>query len=258
MANWQDYVWENNPERTAAGRLCVLHDVWSPQLKNSRDLLVYLPPSYKETSKRFPVIYMHDGQNLFDEATSFAGEWYVDKTMDTLEHEAIVVGISSISEQRIHEYSPFRMGRLGGKGDLYLQFILETVKPLIDTDFPTLPYRTHTGIVGSSMGGLISLYGYFRYPQAFGFVGALSPALWFARRSIFPFVGRAPFVPGRIYLDAGTGERQGVYEDTRQMLRWLLDKGYDVRYVEEEGGTHSEEAWARRLPDALRFLLQGI
>jgi predicted alpha/beta superfamily hydrolase len=176
MANWQDYVWENNPGRTAAGHLRVLHDVWSPQLKNARDLLVYLPPSYKHTGKRYPTIYMHDGQNLFDEATSFAGEWRVDETMDALEHEAIVVGIANISDQRIHEYSPFRMGWMGGgKGDLYLQFILETVKPLIDADFPTLPDRAHTGIIGSSMGGLISLYGYFRYPQAFGFVGALSP-----------------------------------------------------------------------------------
>jgi predicted alpha/beta superfamily hydrolase len=258
MTNWQDYLWAEG--QTAAGRLLVMRDVRSPQLGNARDLLVYLPPSYG--GRRFPVIYMHDGQNLFDEATSFAGAWHVGQTMDALEHQAIVVGIPNISEQRVHEYSPFKMGRFGGgRGDLYLQFLLETVKPLVDAEFDTLPDRAHAGIVGSSMGGLISLYGFFRYPEAFGFVGALSPALWFARRAIFPFIERAPFMPGRIYLDAGTheqGGRNGFAADARQIRDLLVGKGYDVMYVEEEGGTHHESAWARRLPEALRFLIPEI
>ncbi len=263
MTNWQDYPWTTDEERTTAGRLLVRRDVWSPQLGNARDLLVYLPQSYGQTSTRLPVIYMHDGQNLFDEATSFAGSWHVGETMDALEQEAIIVGIPNISEQRIHEYSPFKMGRFGGgRGDLYLQFLLETIKPLVDADFDTLPDRAHTGMVGSSMGGLISLYGFFRYPEAFGFVGALSPALWFARKAIFPFVERAPFAPGRIYLDAGSDERRGSFcfcEDVQKMADLLRDKGYDeavVKYVEEEGGAHHESAWARRLPEALRFLLR--
>jgi predicted alpha/beta superfamily hydrolase len=257
---WQDYQWETDSARAAVGRVRLLRDVWSPQLENARDLLVYLPPSHGQVGRRFPVIYMHDGQNLFDAATSFAGEWRVDETMETLAQndglEAIVVGIPNISKQRVQEYSPFKTARKG-KGDLYLQFILETIKPIIDRDFLTLPDRSHTGIVGSSMGGLISLYGFFRYPEAFGFVGALSPALWFAGRAIFPFVERTPYAPGRIYLDAGAAEQRGLLDDTRRMHRLLLDKGYgdDVMYVEDADGTHHESAWARRLPAALRFLL---
>jgi predicted alpha/beta superfamily hydrolase len=278
--SWRNYGEDQGTgEHTVVGMLKVLEGVESPQLGNQRDLLVYLPPSYAGGNKRYPVIYMQDGQNLFDEATSFAGEWQVDETLEALSREgleAIVVGIPNMGDRRIDEYSPFRDRRNGGgQGEQYLAFIVETVKPLIDRDFRTLEGRETTGIMGSSMGGLISLYAFFRYPEIFGFTGVMSPALWFANRAIFPHVEKAPFVPGKIYLDAGTHEfsdsladrlllrvRSRLYAaNVRQMRDLLAHKGYhpgqDLLYVEEKGAIHHESAWARRLPTALRFLLRG-
>jgi predicted alpha/beta superfamily hydrolase len=254
--NWQDYAARNGSrEHSVVGTLKVWPEAWSPQLENKRDILVYLPPSYKRGNRRYPVIYMHDGQNLFDRATSYAGEWQVDETLELLSQEgleAIVVGIPNLGDRRVVEYNPFPDK---GKGERYLAFIVETLKPMIDRDFRTRPTRDHTGLLGSSMGGLISLYGFFHYPYVFGFAGAMSPALWFAGRAIYPYVRAAPFVSGRIYLDHGA--REG---SARPMHALLVEKGYrlghSLMYVREEGGEHNEAAWARRLPEAVRFLFR--
>lgn len=278
MADWQDYTQDKEAgQHTVTGTVRVLRDVWSPQLRNRRDLLVYLPPSYEKSNKRYPVVYMHDGQNLFDQFTSFAGEWQVDETMEALSrrgYEAIVVGLPNLGEQRLDEYSPFPHPRYStGQGAKYLDFILQTVKPLVDRDFRTQPERTQTGMIGSSMGGLISLYAFFRPPQAFGFVGVMSPSLWFAQGRIFTYVEQAAFTPGKIYLDTGTHEQTHFFTDRPQlrlrlsgynstvhgMYDLLYHKGYrpgqDLLYVEEESGLHNEAAWARRLPGAIEFLL---
>jgi predicted alpha/beta superfamily hydrolase len=189
MANWQDYRdIQTGNGHTVVGNLKLLTSLKSPQLENQRDILVYLPPSYESESRRYPVLYLHDGQNLFDAATSFAGEWQVDETMEALSEEgleAVVVGIPNAGAARLDEYSPFHEENYGGGlGDQYLAFITQAVKPLIDTDYRTLPGREHTGIMGSSMGGLISLYAFFRHPEVFGFAGALSPSFWFAKGAI--------------------------------------------------------------------------
>jgi predicted alpha/beta superfamily hydrolase len=229
--------------------------VWSPQLGNYRDLLVYLPPSYFVSERRYPVIYMQDGQNLFDVATSFAGvEWGVDDTLQALSAEgleAIVVGIPNSGEQRLNEYTPPANPWWQGTGDQYVAFLVDSVKPLIDHDFRTMPERTHTGIFGSSLGALISLYAFFARPDVFGFVGAMSPALWVGRGLILRQARESPVVPGRIYLD------NGAHESSAQSLADLLEaKGYaDFKYVLDEDGRHTEADWARRLPAALRFLL---
>ena len=255
---WQPYpareVWHTP---TVAGTLLVWSDFHSPELDNHRDVLVYLPPSYSYEQRRYPVVYMHDGQNLFDSGTSFAGsEWHVDETMEMLAGEgieAIVVGLNHGNEQRIAEYNPFPQ-HWQGRGEHYLQFIIETVKPVIDHDFRTRPERESTGIMGSSMGGLISLYAFFHQPQVFGFAGVMSPALWIGGGAIYYDVEAAPYTPGKIYLDNGTREASA-----RRMNALLVKKGYrheaDLKYVVEQDGEHTESAWARRLPDALRFLL---
>src|SRR4051812_9334479 len=143
---------------------------------------------------------MHDGQNLFDPATSFSGSWNVDVSMAEASLEgfdAIVVGIPNMGADRLAEYSPFEHPELGGgRGDLYLEFLIDTVKPLIDERFMTIPDREHTGIVGSSMGGLISLYAFFRHPEVFGFAGVLSPSLWLTERATFSYIENAEFNPG--------------------------------------------------------------
>jgi predicted alpha/beta superfamily hydrolase len=251
--------------RPAPGRLEVVPDLHSPQLGNQRDILVYLPTSYDRTGQPFPVIYMHDGQNLFDPATSFAGEWGVDTALARAPRRgrrAIIVGIPNAGIDRISEYSPFvDPGKGGGEGDAYLAFLQETVKPLIDARFRTDPTPAATGIAGSSLGGLISLYGFFRHPGRYGFAGALSPALWFAEGAIFPYVESAPYVRGRIYLDVGSREGDGTLANARRMHDLLVTKGYrrarDLMWVEDKGGMHNETAWGRRLRLALPFLLGG-
>lgn len=268
MEEWRDYVGQAEAARglrIAGGFLKVRDGVWSPQLRNSRRILVYLPASYEAGDGRYPVVYMHDGQNLFDPATSFSGAWQVDQALAQLVpggDEAIVVGVPNMGEHRLDEYSPFPDARLGGgDGDDYLAFIVETLKPLIDRDFRTLPGREHTGIVGSSMGGLISLYALFKLPQVFGFAGVMSPALWFARGAIFRYLDDAPFVPGRIWLDIGTEEGAGMVRNAQLLRDLLVRKGYrldrNLRYREDEGAGHNEATWARRLPDVLDFLLRG-
>jgi len=264
--------WESYPKgkrHTVSGDVRVFHGLPSPQLGNRRDILVYLPPSYQASQKRYPVLYMHDGQNLFDDATSYVGEWHVDEIMEDLAGEgleAIVVGIPNAGVKRLDEYSPFKDPEYGGgEGEAYLQFLVETVKPLIDRDFRSLPQREHTFVMGSSMGGLISLYAFFRYPEVFGGAGVMSPSFWFGERGSFEYAEAAPFVPGRLYMDVGykestlsnVGSRRYL-ADVRRMHRILQRKGYkegNYLYVEDKQGVHNEADWARRLPAALRFLL---
>ncbi|CAN5661751.1 hypothetical protein BH23GEM9_BH23GEM9_24030 [soil metagenome] len=264
MANWKDYPAAVDPDRHGVvGSIKQLVGVYSPQLDNTRDLLVYLPPSYDEGDRHYPVLYMHDGQNLFDPATSFAGEWAVDQTLEAASEgglEMIVVAIPNMGPERSNEYSPFLDARNGGgKGELYLRFIVETLKPLIDADFRTLADREHTGIAGSSMGGLISLYAFFRYRHVFGFAGVMSASLWFASRSVLEWVERQPFAGGRIYIDVGMREGQKTVDDVLRLRDALEAKGYrnlhDLLCVVDTAGDHSERAWARRLHRKLRFLL---
>ncbi len=263
MNKWQAYGGTETATSTVAGNVQVLKAFHSPELDNERDIAVYLPPGYLGGHKRYPVVYMHDGQNLFDEATSFAGEWQVDETMERWSPrgmEAIIVGIPNAGPKRLDEYSPFvdRRG-MGGDGDAYLDFIVHTLKPRIDADWRTLPGRSHTGTVGSSMGGLISLYALFAHADAFGFVGAMSPSCWFANHAIFRYIRERSYIPGKIYLDMGTSEGRMMVEDARRMRALLRRKGYrsghDLLYVEEQGAAHNEAAWAGRLGTALHFLL---
>jgi len=262
--DWQDYPTGDGIDHTVVGTVRVLRGFESPQLGNRRDILAYLPRSYQRGGRRrYPVLYMHDGQNLFDAATSFSGEWRVDETMEEASRdglEAIVIGIPNMGKERLSEYSPFVDRKHGGgRGDVYLDFLVHTLKPRVDADLRTLPGREYTGILGSSMGALISLYAFFRRPETFGFVGAMSPAFWFGGRQIFGMVEAAPRVSGRIYLDVGTREGEVTVRDARQMRSLLYQKGYDaghdLLYVEERGAHHTESAWAERLRRALPFLL---
>jgi predicted alpha/beta superfamily hydrolase len=212
---------------------------------------------------------MHDGQNLFDAAASFAGEWRVDETLEVLSAEGIemiVVGVCNTPD-RTPEYNPFDHPYFGkGKGRHYLAFVFDTVKPLIDLRFRTLPDAAHTGMAGSSLGGLITLAAYFMQPARLGFAAALSPSLWIARSTLYDFIENAPAPPGRLYMDIGLKEfsayvRRRFPNPTadHQALTALLErKGYArgerLVYVEDKDGQHNESDWARRFPDVLRFL----
>jgi predicted alpha/beta superfamily hydrolase len=229
-------------ESTLTGDIRVHHLFHSPQLKNARTIMVYLPPGYDDAlDERYPVLYMHDGDNIFDAKTSFTGvEWGVDETvqrliMDGRIEKLIVVGIHN-TPQRHREYTPFRDSeRGGGQGDAYLAFMVDTLKPFIDKTYRTLPDRTHTGIAGSSLGGLISLYAVFRRPDVFGWAGVVSPALWWDDRHVIAFVREAKTPrPIRLWVDVGTreGEPSGplaeftkAVADCRRLVRVLRAKG---------------------------------
>lgn len=232
----------------------VLRDVESPQLGNRRDLAVYLPPSHGEQGRTFPVVYMHDGQN--------AAEWRLEETMDELAHErleAIVVAIPVEKENRRHEY-----GQEGARN--YLAFVADTVRPLVEREFAVDERREARGLLGSSLGGVISLDGLYAHPETFGFAGVMSPAFfWNGDDRWFRVVERNDPPLARIYLDVGDRElvdneelSRRYVEGFERMADLLRARGFDngsLRAVLEHGGVHHEDTWARRLPDALRFLL---
>jgi predicted alpha/beta superfamily hydrolase len=241
-----------------------LAHVWSPQLRNRRTVDVYLPPSYSAGGRRYPVVYMQDGQNLSDPDLAFAGTWELEHTLEQLADrglEPIVVGIHHAGEARIAEYSPFPDRRHGGgDGDAYLDFIADTLKPRIDRTFHTRRGRESTFIVGSSMGGLISIYAFIQRAAVFGGAGVMSPALWYGQGRIFDVVSAVSTPAGRVYVDVGTHEGVGTLRNTRRLARTLTRRGWrrkngSLRYVEDPRGRHSEDDWARRLPGALEFLL---
>jgi predicted alpha/beta superfamily hydrolase len=244
----------------------MLARVWSPQLENTRDIDIFLPPSYARTRRRYPVIYMQDGQNLADPERAFAGTWELTRALDSLAArglETIVVGVPNSGAERLKEYSPFpdlRHG--GGAGDAYLAFVERTLKPLVDRRVRTRSEREATGIFGSSMGGLISLYSFFRAPETFGFVGAMSPSLWFGGGAIIDYIRRDGTPPGRNYVDARTEERAATQQNAAELAQVLESKGYvageSMQFTTVEGGRHEEAHWAERLVPALEFLLSGV
>ncbi len=239
-----------------------LTGVWSPQLRNRRDVDVYLPPSYGSGRRRYPVVYMHDGQNLSDPSIAFAGTWHLDDVLARLAErglEMIVVGIHNVPDTRLVEYSPFPDRKHGGgAADRYLAFVTDTLKPRVDRTFRTMRVSHQTATLGSSMGGLFSLYAWLRRPDVFSLAGIMSASLWYGREKLFDFV-EASTVRGRVYVDVGTAEGAGTLRDARTLRAMLeakgLREGESLRYLEARGGRHDEESWSRRVGAALEFLL---
>lgn len=251
MVAWRPV--ETGNDHTIVGAL-LRTDLPIPQLETTRRVSVLLPPSYFTSDRRYPALYMHDGQNLFDAAEAYGGvEWGVDESMAALAEEdieALVVAIDHGGETRISDYNPFG----AGAGKHYLTWLLGDLKPLIDGEFRTQPERESTYMGGSSMGGLISLYALFHAPEIVGGVIAMSPSLWVHRFAILDDARLAPLDGARVYLDHGTRE-----QSARPMLQALQARGMvdgeNLIFVSEKGGKHTEEAWARRFPNAVRFLL---
>jgi predicted alpha/beta superfamily hydrolase len=237
-------------------------------LPDDRTISVYLPPSYAdEPDRRFPVFYLHDGQNLFDPRTSYVPgrTWHAGETADRMAEAGeaqpmILVGVANTGLRRMAEYTPtrdFRMG--GGEGDRYGRLLIEELKPFIDRAYRTLPGRANTGLGGSSLGGLISLYLGLQYPEVFGKLGVLSPSIWWDHRSILTFLKDAQReqLP-QIWLDIGTAEGQRHVRDTELLERMLIQRGWtpgrDLACDIVEGAVHDEDAWAARFNKVLAFL----
>lgn len=245
-----------------------VHEFHSRILPDDRAVMVYLPVEYlKDTERRFPVFYLHDGQNLFDGRTSYvAGKtWHAHSTADRLSEAGeieplILVGIANTGLRRMAEYTPTRDFKLGGgEGRSYGRLLVEELMPLIERTYRTRHGAGNTGLGGSSLGGLISLYLGFEYPEVFGKVAAMSPSLWWDHRSILNYIEQASPKPSlRIWLDMGTAEGARHVRDTDLLNRLLLQRGWrngvDLAYEKVEGAVHDEDAWAQRFGDVLRFL----
>jgi predicted alpha/beta superfamily hydrolase len=272
---WLPYEQVHGKKHTVVGTVLVWPELASKELGRSREICVYLPPSLvadraagRESKRRYPVIYFHDGQNMFDDPPSYVGEWEADETLEELSKEgieAIAVAIPNAHSGRFEEYSPWRGqsirpkdGIVGGKGDAYLEWLVTEVKPLVDRSFPTAGEREATGTMGSSLGGLISLYAMAKYPDVFGLFGAMSPAIRWHDYAIVKLAEEGKMPRARLYMDMGGREWKGGFDDCRRFRDALLDAGWresDISYVEDRYAIHRESAWAKRLPDALRFLL---
>ena len=234
-----------------------------PGLGRERTLRLYLPPSYEASpDRRYPVIYMHDAQNLFDDATSYAGEWRIDETLDEFARrrgfEAIVVGIDHGGEERTHELSPWSNPKYGpAQGEQYMDFIVDTVKPFVDARYRTLPDRGHTAIAGSSMGGLISHYALLRHPQVFGKAAIFSPSYWFSGE-VYAQTAAHPWPAGtRAYFYIGGREGDESVPDVERMLRLLATPGRavaEIRLHIEPEAQHDERAWRAEFPRAVAWL----
>ncbi len=242
----------------------------SAHLPDDRDVVVYLPPGYDEAHPGYPVLYLHDGQNLFDPETAFQKDehWRVGETADALIAAGrltplIIVGIANTGPRRIHEYTPTHDERLGGGlADAYGRLIAEELKPFIDATYRTSPGRASTGLGGSSLGGLVTLYLGMGYPDVYGALAVMSPSVWWDRRVILKTVRAVrPRPPVRIWVDMGTAEGRRGLQDARMLKAALVGAGWvagrDLHYAEYEGGTHSEGAWAARTGEMLEWLFPG-
>jgi predicted alpha/beta superfamily hydrolase len=259
------YNWASGggPGSTAAENVEIMDDNFEmPQLGRTRRIWIYYPPDYQTSGTNYPVLYMHDGQNLFDDSTSFAGEWHVDETLNTFYEQGynvpIVVGIENGGEFRIGEYTPWpHVLYGGGDGDLYMQFIVETLKPYVDEHFRTLPGREYTGIMGSSLGGLISHYGALKYQEKFSKAGIYSPSYWFSD-SVWSFTREAGHQDVmRIYLMCGGSEGQGTINDMMDMQDSLLANGFsedELTLTVIPGGEHNETLWSSDFGEAYKWL----
>jgi predicted alpha/beta superfamily hydrolase len=248
-----------------------LHSVFLPEPEH-RQVSVYLPEAYfAEPTRRFPVFYLHDGQNLIDPRTSFipGRTWRVSSTTDRMTAEEciepiILVGVANTGVRRMPEYTPTRDFRLGGgDGPLYARLLIEELKPCIDRTFRTLAGPADTALGGSSLGGLISLFLGLTHPDCFGKLAVLSPSIWWNHRAILPLVSKLKEkLPLRIWLDIGTGEGMRHVRDAELLHRLLLQKGWrdeagpdqDLKLLIVPGAVHDEDAWAARFDQVLAFL----
>ncbi|HLV86121.1 MAG TPA: alpha/beta hydrolase-fold protein [Candidatus Sulfotelmatobacter sp.] len=258
----------------AAGDLR-LHRFRSRTFQNTRFLRVWLPPGYDDpanSGRRYPILYLNDGQNLFEASTSFTGvEWQVDETADRLIREGvippmIIVGLDNAGKARLREYMPHRslnpmMMRV--QGSRYPKFLFKEVAPFVARNYRVAPGPENTGLGGSSLGALIALYTAIQEPNLIGHLLLESPSLWASNRQIIRDSRAVRRWPERVYLGIGTAETgkperdRSAVDDVRELNGILHRAGLDdrrLRFVVEDGGNHHESAWARRFPEVLRFL----
>jgi len=233
-----------------------------PQLNRTRRIWLYLPPDYAKSKKKYPVLYMHDGQNLFENKTSYSGEWGVDEYLDSIfkkgEKEVIVVGIDNGLSKRMQEYNPWEFQNFGkGEGDKYVDFLVKTLKPFIDKHYRTLKDKPNTFIAGSSMGGLISLYAVLKYPQVYGGAGIFSPAFWTASGIDSTVIADAKKINSRLFFYAGGKEGDAMVPDMKRIEKEIKEKSSSpVKEEIDPDAKHNEAAWRKYFPDFYEWTVE--
>lgn len=266
IAGWEDMDGGGSGNSTAAPNVHIISEAFEmPQLNRTRRIWIYLPPDYDTTTKSYPVLYMHDGQNIFDIKTSYAGEWEVDETLNNLFYQKyevpIVVAIDNGGSNRIAEYTPWRHPTYGGgDGEKYVAFIVETLKPYIDAHFRTKTGANSTGIMGSSLGGLISHYAMVTYPEIFSKAGLFSPSYWFSD-TVNTYTA-ANFNPANIRAYMMCGNNEGdpdMVPDMQEMANLLTDQGLSSTNIQVKviaGGQHNEKLWREQFAETVKWLFQ--
>jgi predicted alpha/beta superfamily hydrolase len=246
--------------QSTASKLVSTFTIEAPQLNTTKKIWLYLPKNYVTSTKKFPVIYMHDAQNLFDAKTSYAGEWQIDETLDSINAQVIVVGIEHGGEKRMEELTPYKNEKYGGgNADNYLDFIVKTLKPYIDNNYRTKTKASNTCIFGSSLGGLVSFYAGLKYPKVFGKVGAFSPSFWFNRKEIFDLMDKTKNYKTKIYFLCGDEEGdEDMIRDLNNMEYQINTKRCSCNMLNKKiivkGGKHNEKLWREGFEKAYLWL----
>jgi len=228
----------------------------------SHKVWLYLPPDYNSSDKNYPVIYMHDAQNLFDNATSYIGEWSVDETLNAYHKKTgkgfIIVAVENGGEKRIEEYTPWKHEKYGGgKGAIYIDFLVNELKPFIDKNYRTKSEAAATAIIGSSLGGLISFYGGLKYPNVFGKIGALSTSFWFSDKVNDFAKQNGNQENSKLYLLIGGKEGGSMVPDTEKMAKLLVKLGFPEKNLKSKvvaEGKHNEAFWKTEFLETITFL----
>ena len=228
----------------------------------SHKIWVYLPPNYQSSKENYQAIYMHDAQNLFDDITSFVGEWGIDESLNELYEKTgksfIVVGVENGGEKRIEEYTPWKHQKYGGgKGAFYIDFLVNDLKPFIDENYRTKTDAKNTAIIGSSLGGLISFYGGLKHPNVFGKIGALSTSFWFSDKVIDFAKENGNQQNTKLFLLVGGKEGGSMVPDTENMAKLLIENGFPKENIKTKivaEGKHNEAFWKAEFLEVITFL----
>jgi len=247
-----------NPQTPSFSKNVSSFTLQSPQLGYEKKIWIYLPENYGVESHKYPVMYMHDGQNLFDSSTAFPGEWRIDEQLDSLKAQTIVIGIEHGGDKRIDELTPYANEKYGGgQADTYLDFVVNTLKPYVDSNYRTKPDKENTAILGSSVGGLVSFYAVLKYPKVFGKAGVFSPSFWF-NDAIFNDTINTPHIDARLYFMAGDHESTEMIPDLDRMLEIIHSKTNNKKVHKKivHNGRHNEVLWAKEFTDAYTWLFE--
>jgi predicted alpha/beta superfamily hydrolase len=231
-----------------------------PQLDRERTIRVLLPRDYETSNRSYPVLYMQDGQNLFQPDTAFGGrDWQIPATLfkQPLRRQAIIVGIDNGEAHRLDEYAPYKKGKTGGgEADLYVKFIIETLKPFIDDNYRTLPDRDNTGIAGSSMGGLLAYFAGLAYGNIFGKVGVLSPSIWF-NPSVVKLAENNPYDKSRFFVVGSKTEMRGMETTLQGVYNAFKTGGFSddqIQVAVRDRGKHNEIFWTSEFKKMYEYL----